>query len=376
MNGHTHIKNSASMTGSKDGRGGRTSAIDVGNPAASKWLLIGALTLVLLMATLQLLASTGVANAADDSRELLIYSGRSEALVEPLIEKFQAETGIKTTVRYGNSAELVALLFEEGRRSRADLFWSVDAGSLGALTAEGLLTDLESEILGKVDARLQSPDGKWIATSGRARVIAYNTGQFTENELPDGIWEFTQPEWEGRIGWAPTNASFQDFVTAFRVLEGDEKALEWLRAIRANKPRVYPNNTSIVDAIGRGEIDVGFVNHYYLHRFRVERGTNYPVWYYHPEGDAGSIINTAGVGVLNTSQRKDAALKFIEFLLTPETQAYFVQEVNEYPVLASDDQPVNPDLKPLDEINTPAIDLTDLKDLAGTLDLLERSGIL
>lgn len=336
------------------------------------WILIAASIMLVVVGAVQLFAGTGLAA----SNELVIYSGRNETLVEPLVDLFYEQTGIKPVVRYGNSSELVALILEEGNRSRADLFWSVDAGSLGALEVEGRLRPLDASILDKVHPGMRSPSGRWVATSGRARVIAYNTGVHQEEDLPDGIWGFTDPKWMGRIGWAPTNASFQDFITALRVLEGDAKALEWLRGIQANRPRVYASNSAIVDAIARGEVDVGFINHYYVHRFRAERGADFPVAYYHPKGDAGAIVNTAGIGILNTSGNVEAAQQFIEFLLTRESQRYFVDEIYEYPVIVDDEGLHNLALVPLDEIHTPGIDLNDLKDLAGTLDLLERSGVL
>lgn len=308
--------------------------------------------------------------------EIIIYTGRSEALVEPLIAEFEKETGIKPIVRYGNTAELVALILEEGNRSRADVFWSVDAGALGALAVEGRLSPLPQDLLDRVDARLRSPAGLWVATSGRARVIAYNTNVLTADEMPQSIWGFTDPQWRGRIGWAPTNASFQDFITALRLIEGEEKAAQWLRAIQANNPRRYTSNSAIVEAIGRGEVDVGFVNHYYLHRFRAEKGASFPVWYYHLDGDAGSIVNIAGVGVINTARNSDAAVQFVDFLLSPRAQAYFARETHEYPVTADGALEVAPELQGLDEIHTPSLDLSDLKDLAGTLELLERTGVL
>lgn len=307
---------------------------------------------------------------------LVIYSGRSEVLVQPLIDRFVATTGINVRVRYGDTAELAATILEEGDRSPADVYWAQDAGALGALEAYDRLSPLPDELLARVDHRLQSPAGVWVATSGRARVVAYNTRLVPPSELPESIWGFTDPKWRGRIGWAPTNGSFQAFVTALRLLEGDERAEKWLRGVLANQPRVYRNNTAIVDAVGRGEIHVGFVNHYYLHRFLAEQGEKFPVRNHHTSGDAGAIINIAGAGILKSSRAKEAALRFVEFLLSPEAQEYFAQEVYEYPVLLGVEIEINPHVIPLDEINAPHLNLGDLKDLEGTLEMLQRVGVL
>lgn len=327
--------------------------------------------LVFVMAALVLLQVTAFA-ATEGS--LTIYSGRQEPLVGPLFAQFEAETGIKINVRYGDTTELAATILEEGRNSPADIFFAQDAGALGALAYANRLTKLPQDIIEAVDPRLRSADHYWVGTSGRARVIVYNTNKYSEDELPTSIWDFTKPEWRGRIGWAPTNGSFQAFVTALRHLEGDARAEQWLRGIRANQPRTYHNNTAIYDAVARGEIDVGFTNHYYLFRFLAEQGEAFPARIYFTKGDAGSMMNIAGVGILDTSKNREAAEKFVRFLLSDSAQKHFVNANYEYPVvehIAPHDM-----LPPLKEIETPDIDLSNLEDLQGTLELLFKVGIL
>lgn len=327
---------------------------------------------LIAVALLAMVSAVGAAQA----QSLVVYSGRSEALVKPLIDAFTQKTGIEVRVRYGDTAELAATILEEGNRSPADVYWAQDAGALGALETYGRLQRLDEALLKRVDHRLQSPAGVWVATSGRARVVAYNTQLVDSDELPADIWGFTDPKWRGRIGWAPTNGSFQAFVTALRVLEGDRRAEEWLKGIQTNRPRVYNNNTSIVDAVGRGEVHVGFVNHYYLHRFLAEQGEAFPVRNHHTVGDAGAIVNVAGVGILNTSKAGETARRFVEYLLSEEAQEYFATQVYEYPVLAQGGIEINPHVVPLEEIETPDLNLGELKDLEGTLEMLQRTGVL
>lgn len=320
-------------------------------------------------------ASDFTATAAS-AQEIVVYSGRAQALVEPIINAFTEQTGIKVAVRYGDTAELAATILEEGRNSPADVYWAQDAGALGALSKEGRFERLPDEILNLVDARLRSPEGVWVATSGRARVVAYNTSVLNESEMPDSIWAFTDPKWSGRIGWAPTNGSFQAFVTAIRVLEGEERAAQWLRGIQANRPRVYRNNSTAVEAVSRGEVDVAFVNHYYLYRFLAEHGDGFPVRNHYTSGDAGSIVNIAGIGVLKTSNKKEAAERFVEFMLSEQAQQHFARDSYEYPVTLDESIELDSRLLPLDQIDTPDIDLNDLNDLEGTLELLQRVGVL
>ena len=306
---------------------------------------------------------------------LVIYSGRSENLIGPVFEEFTEKTGIAIEARYGGTAELAATILEEGPNSPAAIFFAQDAGALGALAREDRLQQLPAEFFADVDRRLSSPENLWLGISGRARVIAYNTDYVDQDDLPEDIWGFTDPGWEGRIGWAPTNGSFQAFVTALRVIEGDEKAAEWLTGIMENNPSDYPNNTTTVDAVGRGEVQVGFVNHYYLFRFLAEQGEDFPVRNHYTTGDAGSMINIAGIGVLDTTEKDDQVNQFIEFLLSPDIQRYFLEVNNEYPVVEGITTD-NPLLLPLDEIDAPDLDLSNLEDLEGTLDLLREVGAL
>jgi len=312
---------------------------------------------------------------SDVSGKLVIYSGRSEDLVGPLIENFKTETGLEVEVRYGKTAEMAATILEEGTNSPADIYYGQDAGALGALAKAGRLVSLSDDILSQVEPRFRSADGQWIGTSGRARVVVYNTNTLTEADLPDDIFGFCDATWKGRLGWAPTNGSFQAFVTALRVAEGDDRAREWLQCIQANQPIVYPKNTPIVEAVGNGEVDAGFVNHYYLFRFLAEN-PDFPARNYSPRsGDVGAMVNVAGVGIIDTSQNPTAAEAFVEFLLSETSQQYFNSETNEYP-LSAPTLDLNPILTPLSTITTPDMDLSNLDDLDGTLQLLQEVGAL
>lgn len=304
---------------------------------------------------------------------LTIYSGRGESLVKPIIEQFSQATGIKVQVRYGDTAELAATILEEGRNSPADVFYAQDPGGLGAVAR--LLAPLPDSLLSKVEPGFRSTEGRWLGISGRARVVVYNTQKLKESDLPDDIWDFTDQKWRGRIGWAPTNASFQAMVTAMRVMWGEEKTRQWLLGIKANNPKAYPNNRTIIDAVGKGEIEVGFPNHYYLFGFLQEQGESFPVRNYHPRsGGPGAIILVSGAGILETSKNKEAGELFLGFLFSPVAQQYFAGRTFEYPVVKG--VTVHRLLVPLAKINSPQIDMATLADLKGTLSLLRGTGIL
>ena len=331
-------------------------------------LLLGVPALVAMLA----LAACGGAG----ENTLTIYSGRSRTLVQPALDAFAEESGIEIRVRYGASAEIVATILEEGDNSPADVVFLQDPGSLGALSEERLLGLLPDALLQRVDRRFRSPKGEWVGTSGRARTVIYNTERIDpDRDLPDSIVGFSDPKWKGRIGWAPENGSFQAFVTALRVQLGEEQAREWLKGLEANDPRVYPKNTPIVAATAAGEIDVGFVNHYYLHRFLAEQGQGFEARnHYFVNGDPGALVLVAGVGILKTAKHLDAAERFIDYMLREEVQEYFSRETFEFPLLAGVGSPEG--VPSLDTLDPPDIDLSDLEDLRGTLDLLRELGIL
>ena len=304
---------------------------------------------------------------------IIIYSGRSKSLVGAIMRQFSDATGIKVSVKYANTSQLAATLLEEGGRTPADIFFAQDPGGLGAV--EGMLRPLPDHILSRVPIWARSPKNTWVGISGRARVVVYNTDKLNEADLPDDIFDFVDPKWRGRIGWPPTNASFQTMVTAMRVLWGEEKTRQWLQGILANGPKVYPKNTPVVAAVATGEIDVGFVNHYYLYRFLAEEGESFAARNYHPRTEGpGSLMMVAGAGILATSENPDAAEKFLEFMLSKAGQAYFVDETYEYPLIEG--VRTQRLLAPPSQINIPQIDMADLADLQGTQKLLREMEVL
>jgi iron(III) transport system substrate-binding protein len=313
--------------------------------------------------------------SASLSGTLTIYSGRSESLVGPLVDRFRTATGLEVQVKYAGTSELAATILEEGSVSPADVFFAQDGGALGAVAAAGSLATLPTATLDAVDPRFRSPDGRWVGVSGRARVVAYDSRVLSESDLPTSILGYTDPAWKGRIGWAPTNASFQSFITAFRVLRGEAAARAWLEGVQANSPKVYDGNGAVLAAIAAGEIEVGFINHYYLLRQLSEQGESFPVRnQFLPAGDVGALVNVAGAGILTTAPNKAAAQAFVDFLLSDEAQRYFAEETYEYPLVEG--IAADPRLVPLADIAAPDIDLSELADLAGSLRLIQEAGVL
>jgi len=352
-------------------------------PEGRGWLVMGLALLMLASGLVACRPAAEVAGGAGEgeprSETLVIYSGRSESLVGPIIEQFEQETGIKVDVRYGNTAELAGVLLEEGVNSPADIFYAQDPGGLGAVQAAGLLAQLSAGLLAQVPERFASETGEWVGISGRARTVVYNNESISSpgKQLPQELSGFTDPAWRGRLGWAPTNGSFQAMVTGMRAIWGEEKTRTWLAEIQTNEPAVYQSNSAIVAAVGAGEIDAGLVNHYYLYRFLAEEGEDFGARnYFLPGGGPGSLIMVSGAGQLKSAENQENGLEFIRFLLSTAGQQYFADQTFEYPLVAGVSTVAG--LPPLVELDKQAVDieLSQLADVAGTQEMLLSLGVI
>jgi iron(III) transport system substrate-binding protein len=319
-------------------------------------------------------AALALAPACSNTDRLIVYSGRTSNLVLPILERFSEDTGIGIDVRYGDSADLALQIDEEGDRSPADVFISQSPGAAGFLDAQGLLAPLPDDLLELVDEAARAGDGNWVGMSGRVRVLAYNTDLVDPDDLPASVLDLTDPAYAGQVGVAPENGSFQDFVTAMRDSIGDDEALEWLEGMADNDSPTYANNVAIVEAIGRGEIPFGLVNHYYAER-ALDEDPDLPVAnHFFGDDDLGSTLLVTAAAVLESSDRSDDGHRLIEYLLDDESQRYFADETFEYPLAAG----VEPSdaVPPLDEITFHRVDLDELGGgLEATTQLIEQSGL-
>ena len=338
-----------------------------------KFLIAGSLGLVVALAgcaseTTSKPSSTGASTESAES--ITLYSGRAEDLIAPLIAEFTSETGIQVNVRYGESAEMAATILEEGENSKADVFFSQDAGALGAVTSQTEIVTLPQDVLDLVPTNYRAIDGSWVGISGRARVLAYNPELVSD--LPASVFDLADPGWKGRIAIAPTNASFQSFVTGMRVIEGDAKTLSFLTALKANAV-IYEKNGQILDAVESGEVAAGLLNHYYWFEKSAEVGPanmNSKLASF-VAGDSGSLVNVAGITLLSENP---SALVFAKWLLGETAQKYFLEKTFEYSMTS--DTPPDPALPKLSEIAGPEIDLSELSTLDQTLQLLTEAGLI
>ncbi len=317
---------------------------------------------------------TEAATPVDDAA-LVVYSGRNEELLGPLYEQFTEESGIEVSVRYGDSATLAGQLLEEGSRTPADVYVSQDAGALGALAKGGCLAELSDDVLDLVPVGYRADEGNWVGLTGRARVIVYNPDLVATDDLPTSIEDVNDERWSGQVGIAPGNASFQAFVTAMRVLDGDDTARAFLEGLVDNDAQVFDGNGAILDAVDSGELAMGLINHYYVFELAAEVGAENVTaqLHYLRDGGAGSLINISGVAQLAESDRTEDAQALVDFLLSEQAQTYFAEQTYEYPLIDGVATAGNlPDLASLD---APEFDLSDLDTLAETTELLDEVGL-
>lgn len=329
--------------------------------------------LSLLSALILTTSLTACASGQNEDSSLTIYSGRSQEFIEPFFTAFTEATGIELDVRYGDSAALAAQILEEGNNSPADLFLSQDAGALGAVAGAKLLASLDQSLLERVASNYRAPSKDWVAITGRARVLAYAPDRVAS--LPSSIDELISENWKGRLAIAPTNSSFQAFITAMIQTRGEAATESWLRALQNNSPKLYEKNSLIVQAIDAGDVDAGLVNHYYTWEVAEELGREINVQnsFFGP-GDLGNLINVSGAGILRTSKKQSFASELIAFLLSDEEQASFVSDTHEYSIVLPELRPEG--LPALNEIKAPRVDLANLSDLGRTQALLIKVGLL
>jgi len=265
--------------------------------------------------------------------KLVIYSARSQVLIEPLLKEFTTQTGIEVEVRYDKSTQnLATRLMTEADKTQADVFFAQDSGYLGALAQKNLLAELPQDVLNQVAPEHRDTQNKWVATSGRARVLVYDPSALKPADLPKSLKDLANAKWKGKLGWAPGNGSYQAHVSALRHLWGEEATAKWLKDIIALEPKTYPKNSPQVKGVSNGEIQIGWVNHYYLHKLKAAnpelKAANYS---FTAAQDAGNLMMLSGIGVISHSKKQETAHKLINFLLSEKSQKHFTNKIYEYP---------------------------------------------
>lgn len=325
------------------------------------------------LAASRALAHTAAAVSVKDlpklEGELTLYLGRGEGgLYENVLEAIKKRNpGLTLQVRRGVTAALANTIVAEAKAGvrRADLFWAVDSGAIGMVSEAGLAQPLPSDLTGQLQEQFRYPD--WSPITGRIRTLPFHSPKLSADNIPSSIMAL--PDTDLRIGWAPAYASFQSFVTAMRLLEGEQKTASWLKAMK-QRAHSYAGELGVVMAVERGEVDVGLANHYYTLRLQAGK-PDAEVDLAFTRNDAGCLVNASGVLALREGE---LATNFIRYLLTQEVQSYLAGEAYEIPLVSGVPTPAG--LPSLAQVSPPQVDLTQLADLRPTLSLLRNADVL
>ncbi len=275
-----------------------------------------------------------------------------------------------------SSSSLAQTIVEEGEAgaTQADVFWSIDASSLGFVANNNAYEPLPKDVVEPVPESFRGNDNAWVGVTGRARSIPYNTDQLNENDIPDTVQEIPNTEiLQGTMGWAPTYGAFKSFVTAMRLIEGPESTREWLISLREAGTERFPNEFVVSNQVADGALNAGFANHYYALRVKNSR-PNAPIDLAFTKNDAGALINIAGALKIQGTDNGRLVNNFIKHLLSAEAQEFFTTVSFAYPMISEVVPPG--DLPTIDQLNPPDVDLSKLSNLEPTLDLMRESSVL
>ncbi|TKB70483.1 MAG: extracellular solute-binding protein [Nitrospira sp.] len=278
----------------------------------------------------------GTALPVPAAERLVVYSGRAERLIKPVLDAFQTKTGIQIDLLSSGSTELINRLQAEGLRTPADVFITNDAGSLERARELGLLRPLNMrEIERAIPSQYRAPDNSWLGLSGRFWVVVYNTARIKPGEITS-LFDLTAPQWKDKIAIPNSGSEYlQAGVSVIQATMGDDRTKEFLQGIKTNAgTQVYQKSSQIVEAVAKGQVAAGLVNHYYVYRHLAAQ-PGAPIAVLMPdqqEGGMGAIMNVAGIGVIRHTRRLDSAKLLVEFLVAQAGQKLFADLNKEYPL--------------------------------------------
>jgi len=320
-------------------------------------------------------ASTSSGNARSGGT-LTLYSGQHEEMTNALVAAFEQQTGAKVRVRFGEEPELANQIAAEGSASPADVFFTENAPPLTALSDKGLLAPVNAAALKQVPSSDNAANGQWLGVAARETALIYNPRSLPANQLPTSILDLSKPQWKGKLALAPAEVDFVPVVEAVDKLKGEGAARDWLKGFAANAER-YDDNEGIVDAVERGKVAAGVINHYYWFRAAAEIGQSKMSSRLHYFGhqDPGALVDVSGAAALKSSKNPQLAQRFLSFLVSQGGQQAMVDSGDwEYP-LAKGVEPLA-GLKPFDSLQPPNISAAQLGDDHDALSLLQQAGLI
>ena len=321
-------------------------------------------------------ATEALVGAADVSGDLVIYSGRSEPLIQPVIDAFKAKyPNVNVLLKAGSNSELANALIEEQANPQADVFITTELFTVQSLSQQGIFESYLPKGADQLPAEFLGADNLWTGLTRRARVIMYNKDLVSEAELPTSIFDLIDPKWKGQIAAAgSTNGSMQAQIAAMRQLLSAEEAEAWLNGLLANEVTFFGGHTDVRKAVGAGEFKLGLVNHYYFH-LQLAEGSNVGIVYPDQgEGQVGLFTNATAAAIVKGAEHVPAAQAFLDFLVSEDGQKLFAEQNYEYPLLPG--VALKDGVQPLDSFRLADVDVVKAAlDFDATFDLMEKVGL-
>lgn len=321
-------------------------------------------------------SGSGVGSEAGASGDLVIYSGRSEPLIQPVIDAFKAQyPNVNVLLKAGSNSELANALIEEQANPQADVFITTELFTVQSLAGQGIFASYSPLGSDRLPADFRGADNAWIGLTRRARVIMYNKDLVSENELPTSIFDLTDPKWKGQIAAAgSTNGSMQAQIAAMRQLLGEAETEAWLNGLIANGVTFFGGHTDVRKAVGAGEFKLGLVNHYYFYLQQAEGSNVGIIFPDQGDGQVGLFTNATAAAVVKGGKNLTAAQAFLDFLVSAEGQQLFAEQNYEYPLLPG--VALKDGVQALDAFRLADVDVVQAAlDFDVTFDLMEKVGL-
>ncbi|HEU0277905.1 MAG TPA: extracellular solute-binding protein [Rhodanobacteraceae bacterium] len=330
---------------------------------------------VALLATAALFAAAPPARAAADA--LTLYAGQHQQMVRLLVNAFEKESGIRVEVRYGEGPELANQIILEGQRTPADVFFTENSPELTRLQEQHLLAPVDKATLAQIPARYSSDTGEWVGVLARENVLTYDPKLIKASELPKSILELATPKWKGRIGIHLASADIMPLIRTIAVKDSRRAALFWVEGVKLNA-KLYQQSSGTVLAVNNGDVPVGISNSYYYYRMRQQLGPKKTVSrvYHFSHGDPGGLVNISGAAVLKYVPHPQLAQKFLAYMVSQQAQTLLAKSAIDFEYPLRPGVPANKELKPFDQLQPPAITVTQLGDNREALQLLQQAGVL
>lgn len=293
------------------------------------------------------------------SGKLVLYSGRSESLIQPVIDAFTTKyPDVEVSLKSGNNSQMANALLEEKGNPQADMFITTEIFTIQALAQEGIFQPYRPATADKLPAEAQGSDDLWFGLTRRVRVIMYNTELVSPEEAPQSIFDLTDPKWKGQIAaTGSTNGGMQAHIAVLEKVIGAEATQEWLNGLKTNEVTFFGSHTDVRKAVGAGEFKIGLVNHYYYY---LQAAEGSPVGIVFPDQNAnqmGLVSNLTAAGVVSGAKNPAAAQALMDFLLSEEGQKLFSELNYEYPVLPG--VAINPAVESMNNYRQADVNLRD-----------------